>query len=161
MGKNRTVQYFFGLMLILFLSMACLSTPKGNTSDGIAKKPGVGRGVISNVEPLNNGLTQLWIFGDNTYVFCTLDEDLANKLKSIVQEENATIVYEYRDWLNTDIEYVTRDSSGSQISTTCGQGIPGSHGSKLLSVRSITEIEGTPRPTVIHRVATAIPTTGR
>lgn len=136
----KSIGVLFALSVLLF---ACSVAP-GDRSYGI-KQPAVGRGVVSNQETLNNGLGQTWIFGDTTYVYCTLDKALQDKVKHIMLEEDATMIYTYRDWIETDIEYASTDpTSGARISTMCGQGVSGSRGSKLLSVEKVGEPMATP-----------------
>lgn len=120
-------------LLLLVLVSGCAGL--GDTPTGIGKQPGTGRGTISNLDPLNNGLYQVWIFGDNTYLYCTMDQILVQKIKDIMGVRgDATVIYTYRDWKVGDPEYDTFDAWGNRISKTCGQFYVGSHGSKLMSV---------------------------
>ena len=106
---------------------------KGNKPSGIGKEA-LGRGVVNNVEQLNNGLWQIWIFGDTTFVYCTLDATLVEKVKNTMREVDASILYTYRDWKVGDPEYDNTDAAGSRLSQTCGQLYTGTRGSKLLTV---------------------------
>lgn len=128
----KLIRFLIVSLLVLLVAAGCIG--KGDTPTGIGKLPALGRGVISNVEPLNNGLFQIWIFGDSTYVYCTVDKTLIDKAKAIMAETNATILYEYRDWKAGDPEFETHDSNNNRLSYTCGQGYTGARGSKLLSV---------------------------
>ncbi len=126
------------LLFILFavLFSACTPVPQlGDKPQGIGKEDGFGRGIVSNVDPLNNGLFAVWIFGDNINVYCTMDKSIITKIKDISREWDATVYYTYRDWKVGDPEVETLDSYSHKISASCGQGT--AHGSKLMSVEII------------------------
>lgn len=126
------------LLLILFavLFSACTPVPQlGDKPQGIGKEDGFGRGVVSNVDPLNNGLFQVWIFGDTSYAYCTMDRTLIDEIRKISRETVATVYYTYRDWKNGDAEVETYDSYGKKISSSCGQGK--AYGSKLMTIEVV------------------------
>lgn len=122
-----------GLFLVLALVGCSKPEDRGVT---ITKNPATGRGVLSNVEKQNNGMWQVWIFGDNSYVYCTIDQEVGNKALSIIQETDATVVYTYRDYISTDYEWNTKAYSETSWSMAywCGQGYSNAHGSKLLTI---------------------------
>ena len=122
------------LTLLAALSLIIGACSTGDQPRGIGKLPAWGRGIPSNVEPLNNGLYQVWFQGDTTYVFCTLDKDLAEKIQNIGSEAPGVVIFSYRDYKDGDPEWAT-SSFLESIAHTCGQGITGTHGSKLLTAR--------------------------
>ncbi len=123
------------MLIFMFLLTAC-SPGLGDRPSGIGKEA-YGRGTVSNLEPLNNGLWQIWIFGDSTYVYCTLDATLVEKVRNSMSEYDAVVFYTYRDWKVGDLEYDNTDSTGYRLSTTCGQLHKDTLGSKLLSLTLI------------------------
>lgn len=126
--------------IVVFVVSACVGL--GNTPTGIGKQPGTGRGIISNLDPLNNGLNQVWFLTDNTYVYCTNDQILIEKIQKIITlPGDTTVNYTYRDWKVGDTEFDNFDAWGDRISATCGQFVKGSSGSKLLTVDLVV-----PRP---------------
>lgn len=133
------------LCVLLVVSIILTGCAVGNKSYGLGKEPGIGRGKISNVDPLNNGMVQYWIQMDNTFVYCSMDKALLAKVKSILKEENDEVIYTYRDWMDTDPEWTQRDSDGRSYYMTCGQFYTDTHSSKLLSV-DLVKREPTPTP---------------
>lgn len=128
---SKKFQFLFAVLVLLSVILITACGPLGERPNGIGNQTAIGRGVISNIEPLNNGLFQIWIFGDSTYVYCTLDVALIETAKRILTEKDATIIYTYRDWKEDDPEYVAK------LTSTCGQGYTGTRGSKFMSVTAV------------------------
>ena len=129
------------VIVLVVVAVLIAGCGPGNAPSGIGRSPGIGRGTISNLDPLNNGLFQIWIFGDNTYVYCTSDSALAQKVKSIMMTPgDNTVVYTYRDWKTGDPEYDSLDRDRNQLSSSCGQFVKGSSGSKLLTVDLVSTL---------------------
>lgn len=127
------------ILIVLALFITACNAPLGNHPVGISKRPGTGRGTLANVEQQNSGMWQVWLFGDSSYVYCTMDDQLGGKALSILQETDATVIYTYRDYLSTDFEWNTQPYSGSSYSLAywCGQGYSLTHGSKLLTLEPL------------------------
>ena len=109
----------------------------GNKSFGVAKRLGEGRHQIANVEELNNGLFQVWFFGDDDYAYCTLDKSFAEMARAIKNDpgpNDGIALYKYRDFLDSDPEWA-QDSGGYQFYYTCG--ISGTYKSKLMEIKPL------------------------